>query len=207
MQGRVSQIRVFDAEGVALKVSRKQQKAETRQRLMDAAAAELASGRSFDTLSLREVAKLAGIAPTSFYRHFHDMEGLGLALIEEHSEALLSLMHRVREQASEGRSVIRASVETLFDYIFRNQGLSRMILLESLSPQSAFRSAAEKLLVTMSRDLEEFLAWDAKRRGVPLGHPQLAADSTVAIRPGSRCSICQPPSANAISRTRSSRCA
>ena len=51
---------------------------------MDAAAAELASGRSFDTLSLREVAKLAGIAPTSFYRHFHDMEGLGLALIEEH---------------------------------------------------------------------------------------------------------------------------
>jgi AcrR family transcriptional regulator len=181
MQGRVSQIRVFDAEGVALKVSRKQQKAETRQRLMDAAAAELASGRSFDTLSLREVAKLAGIAPTSFYRHFHDMEGLGLALIEEHSEALLSLMHRVREQASEGRSVIRASVETLFDYIFRNQGLSRMILLESLSPQSAFRSAAEKLLVTMSRDLEEFLAWDAKRRGVPLGHPQLAADSTVAI--------------------------
>ena len=54
---------------------------------MDATAAELASGRSFDTLSLREVAKLAGIAPTSFYRHFHDMEGLGLALIEEHGEA------------------------------------------------------------------------------------------------------------------------
>ena len=72
--------------GDLLKVSRKKQKAETRQKLMDATAAELASGRSFDTLSLREVAKLAGIAPTSFYRHFHDMEGLGLALIEEHGE-------------------------------------------------------------------------------------------------------------------------
>jgi len=164
-----------------LKVSRKQQKAETRQRLMDAAAAELASGRSFDTLSLREVAKLGGIAPTSFYRHFHDMEGLGLALIEEHSEALLNLMHGVREQASDGRSVIRASVETLFDCIFRNQGLSRMILQESLSPYSPFRSASERLLMTMSRDLEEFLTWDAKNRGVPLGHPQLAAESTVAI--------------------------
>lgn len=148
---------------------------------MDAAAAELASGRSFDTLSLREVAKLAGIAPTSFYRHFHDMEGLGLALIEEQGEVLLTLMHRVREQASEGRSLIRVSVETLFDCIFRNQGLSRMILQESLSPQSAFREAAEKLLVTMSRDLEEFLTWDAQRRGVPLGYPQLAAESTVAI--------------------------
>lgn len=148
---------------------------------MDAVAAELASGRSFDTLSLREVAKLAGIAPTSFYRHFHDMEGLGLALIEEHGTTLVNLMHRVREQAAEGRSVIRASVETLFDYIFGNQGMSRMILQESLSRQSAFRSAAEKLLVTMSRDLAEFLVWDADRRGVPLGHPRLAADSTVAI--------------------------
>ena len=148
---------------------------------MDAATVELSSGRSFDTLSLREVAKTAGIAPTSFYRHFHDMEGLGLALIQEHSEALLNLMHDVREQASEGRSVIRASVETLFDCIFRNQGLSRMILQESLSPHSPFRTASERLLMTMSRDLEEFLTWDAERRGVPLGYPQLAAESTVAI--------------------------
>ena len=164
-----------------MKVSRKQQKAETRQRLMDAVAAELASGRSFDTLSLREVAKLAGIAPTSFYRHFHDMEGLGLALIEEQGEALLTLMHRVREQTSEGKSLIRTSVETLFDYIFANQGLSRMIMQESMSRQSAFHVAAEKLLVTMSKDLADFLVWDAKERGVPLGYPRLAANSTVAI--------------------------
>ena len=164
-----------------MKVSRKKQKAETRQKLMDATAAELASGRSFDTLSLREVAKLAGIAPTSFYRHFHDMTGLGLALIEEHGETLLGLMHHVREQASGGHSLIRTSVETLFDYIFANQGMSRMILLESLSRHSVFSVAAEELFETMSRDLAEFLVWDAKTRGVPLGHPHLAANSMVAI--------------------------
>ena len=164
-----------------MKVSRKKQKEETRQKLMDAATAVLASGRSFDTLSLREVAKLAGIAPTSFYRHFHDMEGLGLALIEEHAAGLLTLMHSVREQASEGRSVIRASVETLFDYIFSNQGMSRMILQESMARESTFRKAAEKLFVTMSSDLADFLVWDAEQRGVPLSHPQLAANSAVAI--------------------------
>lgn len=164
-----------------MKVSRKKQKEETRQKLMDAATAELASGRSFDTLSLREIAKLAGIAPTSFYRHFHDMEGLGLALIEEQAAGLLTLMHSVREQASEGRSVIRASVETLFDYIFSNQGMSRMILQESMARESTFRKAAEKLFVTMSSDLADFLVWDAQQRGVPLSHPQLAANSAVAI--------------------------
>ena len=58
---------------------RKKKKEETRQRLLAVAAQTLASGRSFDTLSLREVAKLAGIPPTSFYRHFHDLDDLGLA--------------------------------------------------------------------------------------------------------------------------------
>ena len=148
---------------------------------MDAAAGELASGRSFDTLSLREVAKLAGIAPTSFYRHFHDMEDLGLALIEEHGKSLLGLMHQVRQQTLEGRSLIRASVETLFDYIFSNQGMSRMILQESMSRQSAFHEAAEKLFRTLSSDLAEYLVSEAKERGVPLGHPGIAANSIVAI--------------------------
>jgi len=168
-------------EAAVLKVSRKQQKEETRRRLIDAAAGALASGRSFDTLSLREVAKLAGIAPTSFYRHFHDMEGLGLAMIEEQGESLLDLVHRVREQASGGTSLIRASVETLFDHIGSNQGVSRMILQESMAPESAFRDAAHRLLATLAGDLAEFLVWDAEQRGVPLEHPRLAADATVAI--------------------------
>lgn len=163
------------------KVSRKQQKAETREKLLDAAAAELASGRSFDTLSLREVAKLAGIAPTSFYRHFHDMEGLGLTLIKRCGESMRKLIHEVLHQASAGRSLIRASVETLFDYFYSNQGMSRMILQESTSRQPEFRRAAERLMQTMSSDLADYLEEEARERGVPLGHAQIAADSMVAI--------------------------
>jgi len=164
-----------------LKVSRQQQKAETRQKLLDAAAAELASGRSFDTLSLREVSKLAGIAPTSFYRHFHDMEGLGLTLMEQCGESMRKLIHDVLHQASEGRSLIRASVETLFEYFYSNQGMSRMILQESMSRQPEFRRAAERLMQTMSGDLADYLEEEARERDVPLGHARIAADSMVAI--------------------------
>ena len=77
---------------------------------------------------------------------FTTWTGLGLALIEEHGETLLALMHHVREQASGGHSLIRTSVETLFDYIFANQGMSRMILLESMSRHSVFREAAERVV-------------------------------------------------------------
>jgi len=164
-----------------LKISRQQQKAETRQRLLDAAAAELALGRSFDTLSLREVSKLAGIAPTSFYRHFHDMEGLGLTLIEQCGESMRKLIHDVLYQASNGRSLIRASVETLFEYFYSNQGMSRMTLQESMSRQPEFRRAAERLMQTMSSDLADYLEEEARERSVPLGHSRIAADSMVAI--------------------------
>ncbi|MCP5092627.1 MAG: HTH-type transcriptional repressor FabR [Gammaproteobacteria bacterium] len=164
-----------------MKVSRKEQKEETRRKLMAAATAELASGRSFDTLSLREVSKLAGIAPTSFYRHFHDMEGLGLALIEEHGEALVALMNDVREQATDGQSLIRVSVKALYDHMLSDQGTSRMIMQESTSPESVFREASEKLFLTLSSELADYLVREAQERGVPLGHPQLAANSLVSI--------------------------
>lgn len=160
---------------------RKQQKALTRQRLMDAVAAELASGRSFDTLSLREAAKLAGIAPTSFYRHFHHMEDLGLALLEEHGKSLFALMENVRGQVTDGRSLIRASVEAVYDFIFTNQGLSRMIVQESLSPESPFRDASENLFLAISSDLAEYLEQEARKRGVPLAYPRLAANAMVSI--------------------------
>ncbi len=163
------------------KASRQERKAETRQKLLDAAAAELASGRSFDTLSLREVAKLAGIAPTSFYRHFHDMEGLGLTLIEQSGESLRKLIHDVLHQASNGKSLIRTSVETLFEYFYTNQGMSRMILQESMSLQPEFRKAAERLMQTMATDLGQYLEEEARERGVPLAHARIAADSMVAI--------------------------
>ena len=130
---------------------RKQKKEATRQRLLTVTAQTLASGRSFDTLSLREVAKLAGIPPTSFYRHFHDLDDLGLALIEEHRKALFALMERVRGQVSDGRSLIRASVEAVYEFIADNQGVSRMIVQESMSPESPFREASAGLFLAMAR--------------------------------------------------------
>ena len=148
---------------------------------MDAVAAELASGRSFDTMSLREVAKLAGIAPTSFYRHFHHLEDLGLALIEEHGMALFALMENVRGHVTSGTSLIRASVEAVYDFILTNQGLSRMIVQESLSPESPFRDASENLFVAMSSDLAEYLEQEARQREVPVAYPRLAANAMVSI--------------------------
>ena len=156
-------------------------KAETRQLLLTVTADALATGRSFDTMSLREIAKLAGIAPTSFYRHFHHMEDLGLALIEEQGKALFAVIEDVRGHVTKGQSLIRSWVGAVYDFILANQGLSRMIVQESLSPESPFRAASESLFLALSSDLADYLEQEAQQREVPLAYPRLAANAMVSI--------------------------
>ena len=76
--------------------TRSEQKQKTRRALMDSALELLSAERVFSSLSLREVTREAGIAPTSFYRHFDDMNDLGLALVEEAGLALRQLLRKAR---------------------------------------------------------------------------------------------------------------
>ena len=102
-------------------------------------------------------------------------------MLEEHGRSLFALMENVRGHVTGGKSLIRASVEAVYDFIFTNQGLSRMIVQESLSPESPFREASESLFLSISSDLAEYLEQEAKERGVPVGYPRLAANAMVSI--------------------------
>jgi TetR/AcrR family transcriptional regulator, fatty acid biosynthesis regulator len=84
--------------------SRAAQKQRTREALMEAALQLMSGGRSYTSLSLREITREAGVVPTSFYRHFEDLDELGLALVEETG---LSLRRMLREARRAGVPPIR----------------------------------------------------------------------------------------------------
>jgi AcrR family transcriptional regulator len=50
--------------------------------LIDSWLGLIGEGTNFAAVSLREVARAAGVVPTSFYRHFDDLDELGLAVID-----------------------------------------------------------------------------------------------------------------------------
>ena len=79
----------------------------SRQDIIAAALRLLGPSRSVSTLSLREVAREAGIAPNSFYRHFRDLDELIVALIDL---AGLSLRQIIRESRQRANSNSRQSV-------------------------------------------------------------------------------------------------
>jgi AcrR family transcriptional regulator len=88
----------------------------TRHALLDAALHQIEAGASFDSLSLRSVAKAAGVVPTAFYRHFASMDELGLALVEDSFRALRAMLRDAREGV-EPEDIIGRSVEILMDHV------------------------------------------------------------------------------------------
>ena len=99
---------------------RAQQKEKTRRNIINAALNLLSAERSYSSLSLREVAREAGIAPTSFYHHFNDMEELGLTLVDEGGVTLRQLMRKARQRIRDQESVIKISVQTFMEFIESN---------------------------------------------------------------------------------------
>lgn len=137
--------------------SRGEGKALTRQALLRAAL-KLLSRNSFDSISLREVTKSAGISPTAFYRHFDDMEELGLALVEESFGSLREMLREARSDPAMVTDAINRSVETVVEAAERNQLHFRFIARERYGGVSRVRKAIRRELQLFADELSVDLA-------------------------------------------------
>jgi AcrR family transcriptional regulator len=149
--------------------------------LIDAALA-LSAERGFSAVSLREVAKACGIAPTGFYRHFRDLDELGLALVDEVALALRQLIREARRRYGQGFRV-RSSVEAFVEYVHQKPNLFRLLLGERLGGSSAFRKALHVEIDRFVSELTDDLEAQAKaeQREVAPGMAALAAEAVVAV--------------------------
>src|SRR5687767_7268200 len=94
----------LDEDGIVTRAERKQR---TRNHLLESALRLMQEGRSFTSLGLREVTREAGVVPTSFYRHFEDMDQLALALVEETGITLRRLLREARQAGVPPINIIR----------------------------------------------------------------------------------------------------
>jgi AcrR family transcriptional regulator len=135
----------------------KPEKKEERERVALAllhATLRLAAEHGFSSLGLREVARAAGIAPTSFYRRYADMEELGLVLIEELGG---DLVHDWVDPARVVATEAHRSAETLATFAFASAlaqpDLLRFLLAERVGAIASFRTAIQLQLTVFSSAL------------------------------------------------------
>ncbi len=157
---------------------RAQQKERTRRTIIDAAFRLLCADRGFTSLSLREVTREAGIAPTSFYRHFKDMDELGLTLVDEGGLILRQLMRQARQRIVVEGSVIRTSVDTFMEFIESSPNVFRLLLRERSGTSSAFRAAVAREIQHFVAELSEYLA---ATTGVPSEKALVQAEASVTL--------------------------
>jgi len=137
--------------------TRQERKQRTRQALLDAAL-ELLKERSFSSLSLRQVTRTAGIVPTAFYRHFDDMEELGLVLIDESFRTLRAMIRTARADPRTYEHMIRNSVEILVGYVHEHDAHFRFVARERFGGVAALRHAIRAEIRLFASDLATDLA-------------------------------------------------
>ena len=132
---------------------RAEQKLQTRQALLDAACQLMESGRGFGGISLREVARTAGIVPTGFYRHFTDMDALGLALVGEIDATFRQTIRLVRMNEFELGGITDASVRIFLDVVAAHRAQFLFLAREQYGGSQAVRQAIGRLRQDISSDL------------------------------------------------------
>jgi AcrR family transcriptional regulator len=124
----------------------------TRQALVRAAL-KLLSDNSFDSLSLREVTREAGITPTAFYRHYDDMEELGLVLVEESFESLGDMVKDARAQSPFDEDTINRSLAVVVRHMHDHTAHFRFIARERYGGVRRLRRAIKSALHLFADEL------------------------------------------------------
>ncbi len=159
---------------------RAEQRQQTRHALLDAARQLMESGRGFGSISLREVARCAGIVPTGFYRHFDDMDQLGLALVREVNETFRQTIRRVRHNEIELGGITDASVRIFLDVVAANRAQFLFLAREQYGGSQPVRQAIARLREGISSDLASDLG--SMRRWQHLDATALAVIADLVVK-------------------------
>lgn len=153
----------------------------TRDDILAAALKLVGPQRSVSSLSLREVAREAGIAPNSFYRHFHDMDELAVALIELAGRSLRDIIGSARSRARTDASVVRSSIEVFVSQLRSNDRLLHVLLREGNVGSDAFKQAVERQLSYFEEELTRDLIRLAEAEKTGLFEPALTARAVTRL--------------------------
>jgi TetR/AcrR family transcriptional regulator, fatty acid biosynthesis regulator len=139
---------------------RDERKQQSRQALLDAALSLSTAGRSFSSISLREVAREVGLVPTAFYRHFQDMDELGHELVDQVALYLKAVLHQLAQGLAHPETKTENTIDAFFEAIDLNPKQWIFMIAERWGGSAVVRRAIalelECLNDDLANDLEKF---------------------------------------------------
>ncbi len=143
--------------------------------LLEAALRLTSISRSLSNLGLRELAREAGLNPNTFYRHFKDVDDLGLTVIREISTQLRQPLRDLRREAAlravqagngdwpkllgidlgRGRRVCHETVKLFFDFVSANAEAFILGVRELHGASPVLRAALGEVMEQFGADMAE----------------------------------------------------
>lgn len=150
--------------------------AQGKRLLMDAALRLTAQTRSLSSLGLRELAREAGLNPNTFYRHFKDVDDLGLCIIRELAAQLRQPLRDLRREAAQraaeantvapkvlplgidlgrGRRVVGETVQLFFAFVGAHPQAFILGMRELHGASPVLREALRQVMADFASDMAE----------------------------------------------------
>ncbi|MFW1952984.1 HTH-type transcriptional repressor FabR [Acinetobacter beijerinckii] len=153
----------------------------TKEELFQATLNLIGPQKSIASLSLREIAREAGIAPNSFYRHFKDIDELAIALIDRSGLVLRRIIREARLQASLQQSIIRSSVEVFIQQLDADEGNLSLLLREGYTGSTSYKAAVDRQLNFFQQELQEDLIRLEQMNNNKISHADIAAKAITQL--------------------------
>lgn len=153
----------------------------TKEELFQAALNLIGPQKSIASLSLREVAREAGIAPNSFYRHFRDIDELAIELIDRSGIVLRQILLEARLKASKQNSIIRSSVDVFIAQLDADEGNLSLLLREAYTGSASYKAAVERQLNYFEQELQDDLIRLERLNNSKLCYPDLVAKAITQL--------------------------
>ncbi len=164
-----------------------------KRQLLQAALRLCCDSRSLSSLGLRELAREAGLNPNTFYRHFSDIDDLGLTLIRDIGTQLRGPLRALRQQAAarakgdnklsvprlfginliRSRRVVHETVQLFFDFVDQQPEAFIVGIRERYGASPALRQALSEVMNGFAADMREDIR-DLKLMPAGISDSQLA---------------------------------
>ncbi|TGL38982.1 TetR family transcriptional regulator [Leptospira perdikensis] len=153
------------------------QKLRTHDNLLESALQLMGEEKGLGDLSLREVAGEAGIVPAAFYRHFKNMEELGLTLVDECGGRIQTIVGDARNKGAY-KSALQLTIGFFFDYVANNRSLFRFIARERTGGNRKIREKIRESMKAIATELAKDMRMP---KMIPVEDIQFASELIVSI--------------------------
>ncbi|WP_035844570.1 TetR family transcriptional regulator [Kitasatospora azatica] len=151
--------------------SRAAQKEQSRRALLDAGL-RLLEHQNLSSLGVRELTREAGLSPAGFYRHFRDLDELGVVLVTESLQSLHLMIEKILAERGEPEELIDRSIAVIARHVREHRAHMRFLARER-------HGGVQQVRAAITAELAAFTEQTAAALG---SQPQSARWSSADLR-------------------------